>query len=88
MRLTPIHRFLFILYCVEAGTFLLLAPWSSAWDRQAVQIPWTELRNLALHPLLRSALTGFGLVHLVWAAHELDAWLLGRRPAAAEEVGS
>jgi len=86
MRLAPIQRFLFILYCVEAGTFLLLAPWSSLWDRQVVQIPWAELRGLALHPLMRSALSGFGLVHLVWAAHDLDSWLVRRRTTPTEEV--
>lgn len=86
MRLAPIHRFLFILYCVEVGTFLLLAPWSALWDRQVVQIPWMELRGMALHPLLRSTLTGFGLIHLVWAAHDLDGWLLRRRTVAADEV--
>lgn len=84
MRLSPVHRFLFILYCVEAGTFLLLAPWSSVWDRQVVQIPWMELRGLALQPLLRSLLTAFGAVHLVWAAHDLDLWLLRRRPAPTD----
>ena len=30
MRLSFLYRILFILYCVEAGTFLVLAPWSPA----------------------------------------------------------
>jgi hypothetical protein len=80
MRDGPIQRLVFVLYCVEVGAFLLLAPWSSVWDRTVVQIPFATLRHLALHPLLRGATSGFGLVHLVWAAHDLDLWLQRRRP--------
>ncbi len=84
MRLEVLFRLLFILYCVEAGLFLIMAPWSPVWDRNIVQIPLAALRTLALHPAARGAVTGFGLVHLVWGAHDLDALLALRRTPRAQ----
>lgn len=77
MRFTSLFRVFFILYCIEAGLLLLLAPWSQGWDRAFYQLPSGALRALALRPLVRGALSGFGLVHLVWSAHDL-AELIGR----------
>ena len=75
MRLDRLSRILFILYCVEAGTILLLAPWGAVWDRLVLQVPSADLRGMLLHPLLRSLVSAFGLVHLVWGAHDLDLLL-------------
>jgi len=76
MRLDLISRILFIIYCVEAGAVFFLAPWGVAWDRTIVQIPFEGLRNLFLHPLFRSLVTAFGVVHLVWAVNDLDLLLM------------
>jgi len=80
MRLAVLTRVLFILYCLEAGAILLLTPWGGAWERIVVQVPLPELRNLLLHPMCRGAISGFGLVHLVWGAHDLDQLLSKWRP--------
>ena len=79
MRLEPFFRWLFVLYCVEAGVFLVLAPWSLLWDRGCFSLPLPSLRQVCLHPLVRGGVTGFGLVHLVWGAHDLGGLLGGRR---------
>jgi hypothetical protein len=86
-QMRPAHslfRVFFILYCMEAGVFLLFAPWSAGWGRAALQLANPALRTLALHPLFRSALSGFGLVHLVWSMHDLTAlierWRWGANP--------
>ena len=68
-------RALFILYCVEAGVLLVMAPWSPAWDTSIFRLPGTGLQEILLHTWVRSAISGFGLVHLVWAAHDLELWL-------------
>jgi hypothetical protein len=84
MRYATLARFLFILYCVEAGLFLILAPWSANWDRACIQLPIVWLRTVALHPALRGAVTGFGSIHLVWGTHDLEHWLSRlRSPGAA-----
>jgi hypothetical protein len=85
MRVLFLFRLLFILYCVEAGTFLLLAPWSPIWDRTLVQIPLEALRITCLHPLVRSAVSGFGIVHILWGAHDLDE-IIFRRNLRAPDV--
>ena len=74
-------RVLFILYCVEAGVFLLLSPWSPRWDEGVIQLANLELSAFLLRPTVRGAVSGFGLVHLVWGAHDLDLWLSDRRRA-------
>jgi hypothetical protein len=83
MRASSLLRVSFILYCIEAGIFLLFAPWSPVWDQTMIQIPLEGLRTIALNPGLRGAVSGFGLVHLVWGAHDLDALLSRRRQQRA-----
>jgi hypothetical protein len=85
MRMTTFLSLLFVLYCAEAGVLLLFAPWSPVWDRTVMQLPIAFLRSLMLHPALRGAVSGFGLVHLVWGAHDLHA-LLTRRARADADV--
>lgn len=82
MRMTTFLSLLFVLYCAEAGVLLIFAPWMPVWDRTMVQIPFPALRNLILHPFARGGVTGFGLVHLVWGAHDLYALLVRRRARA------
>jgi hypothetical protein len=84
MRASSLFRILFILYCIEAGTFLVLAPWSPVWDRMMVQVSTEWLRAFGLNPFLRAAMTGFGLVHLVWGAHDLDDLIFRRRARATD----
>jgi hypothetical protein len=71
MRIQGLLRVFFIVYCMEAGFFLLFGPWNPGWDRIALGMPSPALRALFLHPLLRGAVSGFGLVHLVWSMHDL-----------------
>ena len=83
MDLERVSRYLFILYCTTIGVALLFLPWSPGWDRLVLQLPWGGLRWLSA-PAARGAITGFGLVHLVWSAHELREFL---RPPAGESYG-
>jgi hypothetical protein len=60
-------KFLYLLYCVEAGVFLLLAPWSLLWIHSYfAQIP--GLRELLLSGYLRGAVSGFGAILLMTGA--------------------
>ena len=82
------NRLLFVGYCVVAGDFLCLAPWLPGWARLLTHLPWPELQTLAAHPLTRSAVTAFGVIHLVWSLHDVDQWAREREQAAAQEAGS
>ena len=74
MRLDSLYRGLFLVYCLEAGIFLLLSPWTPAWDRLAMLLPLGALRTGLLSPALRGLFSGFGAVHLLWVAHDVDLW--------------
>jgi len=86
MRLATMIRVFFVIYCFEAGLLLTVAPWLPVWDRTVMQISFTALRNLCLHPALRGAVTGFGLIHVVWGLHDLKALLTRRSPDAGAGV--
>ena len=80
-------RLFFILYCFEAGLLLLFAPWFQEWDQIMMQIvPFQGLRSFLLHAWVRGAFTGFGMVHIVWGAHDLIALLLRRYPETSAET--
>ncbi len=78
MRIQGLLRAFFIIYCIEAGFFLLFSPWSPGWDRSALLLPAATLRALFLDPVFRGAVSGFGLVHLVWSTHDLTDSLVRR----------
>lgn len=80
MDLERVSRHVFILYCTTIGVALLFLPWSPGWDRLVMHLPWESLRWLS-SPAWRGAITGFGLVHLVWSTHELRELV---RPPADE----
>ncbi len=61
--------FFYLLYCVEAGVFLGLAPWSRLWSNSYfVQMPL--LREILLSGYLRGAVSSLGLLHLAAAAQD------------------
>jgi len=79
MRSGTLVRALFVFYCAEAGAFLLMAPWSSLWDRTVFQVPIPLIHAIYLHPLFRGAISGLGAIDLIWGAHDLEDWLARRR---------
>jgi hypothetical protein len=77
VRTDSLFRVLYVVYCLEAGIFLVVAPWTESWQRVAMLVPYGVLRSLLSLTWLRGMITGFGLVHLVWAAHDIDLVLRG-----------
>jgi hypothetical protein len=69
MDMDRVVRYVFILYCATVGVVLVVVPWSPGWDQMLsfLSTPFELLRR----PLLRGALSGFGLVHLVWCLHDV-----------------
>lgn len=89
MRLDSAFRALFFVYCLEAGLFLVVLPWTPTWERLSLAGPAVALRAwLGIGWFgsgwldagwLRGLASGFGFVHLVWAAHDLDEFLRRHR---------
>jgi hypothetical protein len=78
MRSGFLLRLLFVLYCVEVGTFFLIWPWISSYDRVWIGLGWNAVRSLAQSGVARSLLSAFGALHVVWALHDLDLMLFRR----------
>lgn len=74
MPLERFARFVFVIYCAIVGMVLVMLPWSPAWDRMLALLPYPSLDLLKV-AWIRGAVTGFGLVHLVWSIHDLDLLL-------------
>lgn len=74
MDLERLSQYLFILYCTTLGVALLFVPWSPGWDRFVLGLPYTSFHWLGF-PAVRGAISGFGLVHLVWSVYELRDFL-------------
>lgn len=75
-------RFVFVFYCTMVGGILVTLPWSPSWSIMVAHLPIEGLRWLD-QPLARGGLSGFGLVHLVWALHDMAA--LGQPPTLSHE---
>ncbi|PYQ27400.1 MAG: hypothetical protein DMF56_19800 [Acidobacteria bacterium] len=69
----------FALYCIEAGLFFTIVPWTRVW---AVN-PWLHgsavMAMYADNPFLRGFISGFGLVHLLVGSRDLVRLLRARR---------
>ncbi len=86
MRLRTFLRFLFVEYCVVIGLLLLLLPWSDAWPQVFRQIPQSAVSDLLRNSFVRSAISAFGLVHLLWVLHDVDLFLTQLRQRAEEST--
>jgi hypothetical protein len=73
------HRLVLLLYCLEGGLFLILAPWSPLWPRNYFFRRYRPLGDLALHPVSRGVVSAVGLVLLLQGAWELVRLVLAAR---------
>jgi hypothetical protein len=81
MRWNTVATLLFVLYCVEVGVFLLVSPWTATWDRLVIGVPSQLFHDVYLSSAFRGAVSGFGAVHMLWGAHDLELWLAHRQDA-------
>ncbi|HEU5161687.1 MAG TPA: hypothetical protein VFV54_00945 [Thermoanaerobaculia bacterium] len=73
---------LFVFYCVEAGVFFALVPWTGFWQANNFLHATPLLSFLAENYFFRGLVSGFGVAHLVVGVHELAS--LFRRGRRAE----
>ncbi len=85
MRLGGFIILLFVFYCITAGLLLIFAPWGPLWQRILVLVP--DVTNpFFTHPTARAAVSGFGLVHLVWALNDLESLFVLANPYGTDDV--
>ena len=74
-------RLFFALYCVEAGFFFLIVPWTRMWTLNPLLHSSATLTMVAGNPYVRGFVSGFGVVHLLIAAKDLIRITQARRAA-------
>ncbi|HVG56295.1 MAG TPA: hypothetical protein VM846_17785 [Vicinamibacterales bacterium] len=72
-------RLLLIVFYVEVGLVLTVAPWSLFWERNYFADIIPLLQIVTTNDFFRGAVTGLGLVNLVAAISELKSLMASRR---------
>ena len=62
---------LYVLYCFEAGIFLLVFPWMRMWDQNSLLSYYPCLRGVFLNDFFRGAVSGLGMANLILGSWEL-----------------
>lgn len=72
-------RVFFILYCLEAGFFFVLAPWTRFWLGNPLFTYAPSITAIATNPYVRGLVSGFGVLHLLIGLRDLMDILQARR---------
>ena len=72
-------RLLLIIFFLEVGLVLAVAPWSAYWERNYFAGVLPVLHAIITNSFFRGAVSGLGLVNLAAAIAELRSLLAGRR---------
>lgn len=75
----------FALYCLEAGLFFIVVPWTRVWAFSPLWHGNAALAALAMNPFLRGFVSGFGVVHLIVGIKDIIAIARERRSESWEE---
>jgi hypothetical protein len=61
----------FALYCLEAGLFFLIVPWTMIWTLNPLLHSNMSIGMLADNPFVRGFVSGVGLLHLIVGVRDL-----------------
>ncbi|HYO77631.1 MAG TPA: hypothetical protein VE010_14310 [Thermoanaerobaculia bacterium] len=74
----------FALYCVEAGLFFTIVPWTMIWTLNPLLHSSVAVGTLADNPFLRGFVSGLGLLHLLIGIRDLTRIIRGRRGSSLQ----
>jgi hypothetical protein len=77
-------RLVLIVFFVEVGLVLAVAPWSMYWDRNYFAAVLPMLHGVITNAYVRGAISGLGLVNLAAAVSELRSLMAARRLAGPD----
>ena len=69
----------FALYCLEAGLFFTVVPWTRIWTLNPLLHSNAAIGMWADNPFVRGFISGIGVIHLIVGARELVRLSRGRR---------
>ena len=81
-------RLVLVMFFIEVGLVLTLAPWSAYWDRNYFAETLPLVDALITNNFVRGAVTGLGLVNLGAAVADLVGMFLNRKSASALSIVS
>ena len=73
----------FALYCLEAGLFFTVVPWTTIWTGNAVLHSSALMTGFADNPFVRGFVSGIGILHLILGVRELSRVMRARRGSSA-----
>ena len=74
----------FALYCLEAGLFFTVVPWTRFWTMNPLLHANLTVGMLADNPYIRGFISGFGVIHLMIGIK--DIVVMSRRRRGEEET--
>ena len=74
----------FALYCLEAGLFFLVVPWTRLWTVNPLLHSTAAISMLSGNPFLRGFVSGFGVIHLIIGIKDIIRISNERRRAESE----
>ena len=74
----------FALYCLEAGLFFVVVPWTRLWSVNPLLHSTATMSMLAGNPFVRGFVSGFGVIHLIIGIRDILAIASARRQAESE----
>jgi hypothetical protein len=74
----------FALYCLEAGLFFIVVPWTRLWTVNPLLHSTATLSMLAGNPFLRGFVSGFGVIHLIIGIKDILEIANARRQAESD----
>src|SRR6266550_5767209 len=74
----------FALYCLEAGLFFLIVPWTRLWTFNPLLHSSEALTLIAGNPFVRGFVSGFGVVHLIIGIKDIIELSQARRQGRVE----
>ena len=66
-----VSALIFIIFCMELGTFLLIFPWSILWEHSYFSSFDPEWQHFWNNPYLRGAVSGLGVLNIYIALVEI-----------------
>ena len=73
----------YALYCVEAGLFFTVVPWTRIWTMNSLLHSMPAVALLADNPFVRGFVSGVGVLHLIVGVRELFRLMRARRSSAS-----
>ena len=74
----------FALYCLEAGLFFIVVPWTRFWTVNPILQSTAAVSMLAGNPFVRGFVSGFGVIHLIIGIKDILEIANARRQAGTD----